>query len=232
MPTTIVSIMALAFIVGPGYLARWVRSGTRPRPAESGTQELTRVTVFGFFSTISALFLLYVVRGHLFPAQWIADPEPLLSDSAYLSRNVGLVARTGAYVLLIACLLAVSATYLVLRGIHRRGTRVRTTDDALASAWWVALEPSVRDRALYQRTSDGALYATAHLKGSSDIVAGYVVLLSKDLQSEGELVLADQLDTPRRITVLRLSEVSHVEIGIAGPSATVTAPPPSTVAAP
>lgn len=120
MPTTIVSIMALAFIVGPGYLARWVRSGTGPRPAESGTQELTRVTVFGFFSTISALFLLYVVRGHLFPAQWIADPEPLLRDSTYLSRNVGLVARTGAYVLLIACLLAVSATRLVLRGIDRR----------------------------------------------------------------------------------------------------------------
>lgn len=73
MPSTVVALLALTFVITPGYLARYLRAESRPRPAESGTQELTRVAVGGLVYSLAAVVATKAVLP-LLPGARFADP--------------------------------------------------------------------------------------------------------------------------------------------------------------
>lgn len=115
-------------------------------------------------------------------------------------------------VLTIACLFAAATTCLILRTLARHASPVRTTDDALATAWWVALHPSSRDLHLHGRPEHKA--AVIHFDAADrPPLHGCVVVVARDLTGEGELILRDScLDEASGTHVIRLATVQRVSL--------------------
>lgn len=216
IPSTIVGVIVLVYIVLPGFVFQWARAGTRPRAEESATHALARVLVAGVLATTMAAAIVFLFR---FPSgdAWFSpvDPSKALGQPGYTYDHLLRFALTGAAIAAISCFIAFKTAEWLVKHIRGHLSLVRAMDDPFGETWWNTFHDDPKRLDIRGLPSDLRPIRVSVVTKNNGTVSGFLRLLSMDYTSKDMVIFPDGPDgnpDPCRRVIIPLDAIAMVDV--------------------